>query len=162
VGAALAKGLGWAFLDADDLHPAASVAKLRAGVPLTDADREPWLVSVGSAALLSAASSAGVVVACSALRRHYRDILLSETPDAIFVQLEAPPAVVAQRLDQRDDHFMPPDLLASQLAVLEPLEPHEAGSAFGTGEPPESVVEAIVTTFTERGWLQPGRGQQPA
>ena len=123
-GAALADRLQIGFRDADDLHPAANREKMAAGLPLTDADRLPWLQQVG--ATLNRADA--LVVACSALRRSYRDLLQDATQGQVrFLHLTAPKAVIAARLAKRQGHFMPPALLDSQLATLEPLSPDENG-----------------------------------
>jgi gluconokinase len=125
VGAALATTLGVSFIDGDDLHPAANVSTMAAGQPLTDGDRWPWLESVGRA--LAAASTTGLVVACSALRRVYRDAIAREAPDVRFVLLDGSREVLAARLGARTEHFMPASLLDSQLATLETLESDERG-----------------------------------
>ena len=119
VGEALAHRLDVPFVDADDLHPAANVEKMRTGTPLTDDDRWPWLDLVGAA--LAAAEPPGIVVACSALRRAYRDRLRAVAPDVAFVALEGDPEVLAERLGARAGHFMPATLLASQLAVYDAM-----------------------------------------
>src|SRR4051812_34317870 len=125
VGSALAARLGTAFVDADALHPEANVAKMASATPLTDEDRWPWLAIVGET--LAAGADSGMVVACSALRRAYRDVIRTAAPTAAFALLEADPAVLAHRVDPRPGHFMPPSLLASQLEILEPLAPKERG-----------------------------------
>ena len=112
VGTALASELGWRFIDADDLHPRSNIEKMKSGVPLDDADREPWLDRISFAL---AAQEGNVVLACSALRQAFRDRL----PGVRFVHLRAPVAVLADRLGRRSNHFMPPSLLSSQLAALE-------------------------------------------
>jgi carbohydrate kinase (thermoresistant glucokinase family) len=117
VGAALARRLGTPFVDADDLHPPANIRKMRDGIALVDADRMPWLDLVGEA--LAEASAPGVVVACSALRRTYRDRLRAAAPDVVFVALEGDPELLAERMGARPGHFMPATLLASQLAAYE-------------------------------------------
>lgn len=124
VGSALACLLGVPFVDADALHPPANVARMGAGVPLTDADRAPWLAAVGAEI---AGRADGVVVACSALRRRYRDTLRAAAPGTVFVHLTGTRDVLAARLSARLDPFMPPTLLDSQLATLEGLGPDEAG-----------------------------------
>lgn len=126
VGAALAARLGVPFTDADDLHPAANVARMHAGVPLTDEDRGPWLDAVG--ADLAAHTGTGLVVACSALRHAYRDQLRGHAPRTRFLHLAGDRAVLAGRIGHRQGHFMPPELLASQLDTLEPLAAGEAGA----------------------------------
>lgn len=140
VGALLAAQLGVAFIDADDLHPAANVAKMAAGSPLTDEDRMPWLDVVGAA--LRAAPD-GVVIACSALARRYRDRLRLHTPDAVVVELLTDPKALAERMAARD-HFMPQSLLGSQLLTLEHLGDDERGIAVVTDETPARIV-AVVT-----------------
>ena len=127
VGIALAGLLELQFVDADDLHPPANVAKMAAGTPLTDADRWPWLALVGEA--LAAAASEGLVIACSALRRSYRDAIRVAAPTARFVHLAVPRPALDARVVNRPGHFMPASLLDSQLETLEPLEPDEAGFA---------------------------------
>lgn len=153
VGAALAERLaarfpGLSFVDADDLHPAANVEKMRAGVPLDDVDRLPWLRVVGEEL---AAGETGRVIACSALRRGYRDVIRGACPDAAFVELVVPTDELADRLGSRPGHFMPASLLASQLEALEPLEADEAGTrVVNVGSVDEVVSRAIAAI--ERGW----------
>lgn len=125
VGTLLADRLGWQFADADAFHPAANIARMRAGVPLTDADREPWLRAV--AAWMDSQISAGRsgVITCSALKRAYRDHLLAGRPAATMVLLDVSRDVLAGRLTSRHGHFFPEKLLDSQLADLEPPAPDE-------------------------------------
>ncbi len=125
VGSAVAAEHGWAFVDADDLHPEANVAKMAAGTPLTDADRWPWLDAV--AATLASAPG-GIVVACSALKRSYRDRIRATAPSAAFVELTGPRELLWERMTARPGHFMPASLLDSQLATLESLAPDESGA----------------------------------
>ena len=142
VGAALAERLGIPFLDADDLHDAAAVAAMAAGIPLTDADRMPWLGRVGTALV---AQSGGAVIACSALARRYRDAIRATAPGAVFVHLDAPADVLAIRAGAREGHFMPASLLASQLATLEPLQPDEPGFAIDASLPVGELVTAAAS-----------------
>ncbi|MCT9821370.1 gluconokinase [Microbacterium sp. W1N] len=132
---------GVAFVDADDLHPAANVAKMTAGMALDDADRWPWLDAVGG--VLS--SSTGVVVACSALKRAYRDRLRAMAPGVLFVHLHGAHELLATRAAARSGHFMPPQLLRSQLVTLEPLEGDEAGMELDVDAP----VTVIARTALE-------------
>lgn len=142
VGAALADALGVPFTDSDGLHPAANVAKMTQGIPLTDADREPWLDAVG--ARLAEHTGTGLVVACSALRRAYRDRLRSHTPSTVFVHLSGDAAVLAERMGGRSGHFMPTALLDSQLATLEPLAADEAGTTLDIRRPVDEIVAGAV------------------
>lgn len=125
VGAALAVDLAVGFVDADDLHPAANVAKMSAGMPLGDADRWPWLDVVAEALR---DLPGGGVVACSALARRYRDRIRATLPEAVFVELTVDRDELDERMRARE-HFMPPALLDSQLAALEHLAPDEPGFA---------------------------------
>lgn len=138
VGAALAEGLGARFVDGDDLHPLTNVEKMAAGTPLDDADRMPWLRVVGRTLV----GEARVVVACSALRRRYRDAIRSEAPDAFFVELHVAQEKLTQRLGGRSDHFMPASLLDSQLDAWEPLTDDESGIQVDAGLP---LVQEVAT-----------------
>lgn len=122
-GAALARALDAPFREGDDLHPAANVAKMAAGAPLDDHDRAPWLVAVG--AWLASHGETGGVVSCSALRRAYRDRLRAACPALKIIMLDADGATLRARLALRRGHFMPPSLLDSQVATLEPPGPDE-------------------------------------
>jgi para-nitrobenzyl esterase len=145
VGQGIATGLGIPFIDADDLHPAANVAKMTAGTALTDDDRWPWLDLVGDAL---AASPDGTVVGCSALRRVYRDRIRARAPETIFVHLTGSPQLLAERAAARLNHFMPPSLLASQLALLEPLEADETGFAIDVTPSVDEIVAAALRSLT--------------
>ena len=116
VGAALARACGVDFVEGDELHPAANIAKMSAGIPLDDADRQPWLAAI--AAAIATHRGKGVVVACSALRRAYRDVLRQANPALRLLYLRVPREELARRLRERR-HFMPASLLDSQLATLE-------------------------------------------
>lgn len=136
VGALLAGTLGVPFADADDLHPAENVAKMSAGTPLTDDDRWPWLARVAA----RLAEGDGAVMACSALRRAYRDMIRLRVPNAIFVHLVGSRAQLGQRISARLNHFMPSSLLDSQFAVLERLGPDEAGVELDVAPPPHALA----------------------
>ena len=140
VGVALAHRLHAEFVDADDLHGPENIAKMSAGIPLVDEDRWPWLDRVGSVL----ASEADIVMACSALRRSYRDRLCATAPDTTFVHLAAAPERVAAQAEAREDHFMPPALLRSQIATLEPLESDERGFVVIVDAEPDELVDRIV------------------
>ncbi|MDG3010474.1 gluconokinase [Rhodococcus sp. D2-41] len=154
IGRMLAARLGLPYADADDFHTAANIAKMSAGVPLDDADRRPWLSTVGGWLHDRVAEGSGGVIACSALKRSYRDILRAAAPDAFFLLLIADRALLSERLDRRGGHFMSASLLDSQLAALEPLLATEAGAALHVGPGPEEMAEqafALVRGFAGRG-----------
>ena len=140
----LALRLGWAFEEGDALHPAANVAKMHAGHPLDDADRGPWLDRI--AGWIDAQRTAGQpgVVTCSALKRAYRERIIGARPDVRLIYLHAPRAVLAERIGNRHDHFMPASLLDSQLATLEEPGEDERPIRADVSGPTESVVEQIV------------------
>jgi len=149
IAAALAGRIGGLFLDADDFHPSDNVAKMTAGVPLTDEDRMPWLRAVGEAIDTQSRRGRVTVVACSALRRRYRDALREAAADLFFVQLDGSPELLAARLSGRTDHFMPPSLLASQLAALEPLEADEHGAVVSIDAPVADIVAVAAERFAD-------------
>lgn len=151
VGHALAGRMGVRFIDADDLHPQANRDKMVGGTPLTDDDRWPWLELVGAAIDAERRSGGGVVVACSALRRRYRDALRRSADGPVwFAHLSGDAALLGERLADRADHFMPAALLGSQLQTLEGLEADEPGSAFSIEESPETLVALIHDRLTTR------------
>jgi gluconokinase len=126
VGERLAAALGWPFAEGDRYHPQANVDKMAAGIPLTDEDRWPWLRALAER-IRDDDRTGSSVLACSALKRAYRDILRTGAPRVRFLHLHGDRAVLAERLASREGHFFPPDLLDSQLAALEPLAPDEDG-----------------------------------
>jgi len=139
VGIALAAALGLPFQDADDLHPAANVAKMASGHALTDDDRMPWLALVGAEL---AAAPEGLVIACSALKKVYRRAILAAAPSTRFVFLDGSRELLESRVQHRHGHFMPASLLDSQLATLEPLEPDEPGVRISLDD--HTTVASIV------------------
>jgi gluconokinase len=151
IGALLAERLGWPFADADGFHPPGNVAKMAAGTPLTDADRWPWLDAI--AAHIGAARQAGrpVVVACSALRRAYRDRLRAGHGDLIFLHLSGAPEVIAARQAARQGHFMPPSLMASQFATLEDTGDEADAVALSVADTPQAVVDAAMAALSPIG-----------
>jgi gluconokinase len=148
IGALLAERLGWPFADADGFHPPENVAKMAAGTPLTDADRWPWLDAI--ATHVGAARQAGrpVVVACSALRRAYRDRLRAGHGDLIFLHLSGAPEVIAARQAARQGHFMPPSLMASQFATLEDTGDEADAVAVSVAVTPQAVVDAAMAALS--------------
>ena len=142
VGERLAQRLGVPFLEGDVLHPPHNVALMAAGTPLTDADRTDWLDAI--AARLSALhANEGIVVSCSALKRIYRDRLRAAIPDLQFVHLHGDPVLLAARIGQRQGHYMPPALLASQLETLEIPTADEASLSLDIAEPADRLVAQI-------------------
>lgn len=141
---ALAARLGWTCQDGDDLHPAANVARMARGEALTDADRAPWLAAIGAWLDAQRAKGEPAIVACSALRRAYRDGLRAGRPGLRFVWLTGEPAVLRRRLAERTGHFAGPDLLASQLATLEPPSSDEGVIAVDIGLPTADQVERVI------------------
>jgi carbohydrate kinase (thermoresistant glucokinase family) len=146
IGSALALELGVPFIDADSLHPRSNVDKMSAGIPLADEDRAPWLDIVGA---LLADAEKGLVVACSALKRAYRERITGRAPNATFIHLTVSDTELARRLAGRAGHFMPASLLKSQLETLEPLGPDENGFAVAGGSDPAEVVAAIKERLGE-------------
>ena len=144
---ALAAKLRWPALEGDGLHPAPNVAKMAAGVPLTDDDRSPWLEAISKSIGEREAERSSSVVTCSALRRRYRDVLRRGHPSVWFVHLVAPGDVLASRITKRTGHYMPPELLTSQLETLEPLEADEPGSTIDATGSPAEIAERIVTSL---------------
>ncbi len=143
VAAELARALGWAFREGDDLHPAANVAKMRAGTPLADADRWPWLRRIAEVIDGWRAAGQNGVVACSALKRAYRQVIIGDRPGVRLVYLRGGEALIAERLAARRGHYMPPHLLASQVAALEPPGPDEHPIVADIGPPPATIVADI-------------------
>jgi gluconokinase len=146
----LADRLSWAFLDADDLHPPENHAKMARGEPLDDEDRRPWLVAVSDFMLAQQRLGAPAVVACSALKRAYRDRLRRGLADLRVVFIHATPELLAERLERRSGHFMPPSLLASQLEALEPPSPDENVVVVQAGETPKEIVERVLEWMDDR------------
>jgi len=149
VGAALAAALGVPFVDGDGLHPPENTAKMAAGIPLEDADRWHWLDQVGRT-LDDAAGTGGAVVACSALKRVYRDRILATAPAARFVELAITEAEALRRSSAREDHFMPPALVASQFATLEVLGDDEPGTRVDATLPVARIVAEAVAALGAR------------
>jgi carbohydrate kinase (thermoresistant glucokinase family) len=148
VASLIASRTGWALAEGDDFHSANSIARMVAGYPLDDRLRAPWLAAIASWLGQRAARRESAVVSCSALRRAYRDVLRGAGPDVRMVHLAGPYEVVAKRLAARRGHFMPPELLASQYAVLEPLGPDEPGITLDLALSPAELTDSILRTFT--------------
>jgi gluconokinase len=144
IGAAFARALGVDFVEGDDYHSAANVARMSSGIPLTDDDRAEWLRSLAARIRKAKDSGTGLVVSCSALKRCYRDTLRSGASDLRFILLQGPRALLAERLASRRGHYMPPSLLESQLSTLEEPSPDEQAWVCDTRESPEDIVAALV------------------
>ncbi|HEY8699371.1 MAG TPA: gluconokinase [Arthrobacter sp.] len=147
LGQALGLSLDIPFIDADDLHPASNKALMAAGTPLTDADRVPWLGVVGSAIARGVSEGHPGVVACSALKRSYRDLLRSQVPDLLLIHIDGAAEIIAHRLETREHEFMPATLLASQLATLEPPESDEAHVRVPAELTVEEAVDLVRSTL---------------
>ncbi len=144
VAKAVAARLRWTFLEGDDLHPAANVAKMKSGIPLDDADRAPWLVAI--AAWIDGQAQAGhdAIVACSALKRSYRQVLTDGRPYVRIVYLEGDRNIIRERIEARKHAYFPAVLLDSQFEALEPPGPDEHPIVVDVSQPLETQVETIV------------------
>jgi gluconokinase len=149
IAAGLARQEGWILLEGDSFHPPANIAKMKARTPLTDEDRWPWLRAIAAREdeLLAAGQSA--VVACSALKRSYRDILIDGRTDTVLVYLRGSKELIAERMKTRKGHFMPPALLDSQFATLEEPGPDEHPIIVDIGGPAEAVIQDAVRKLQE-------------
>lgn len=143
-GIRLARALGWTFRDADDFHPPENIAKMRAGIPLNDQDRWPWLEAIGHWLDAQRLHGGKAIVTCSALRRIYRDKVLHGRPDVKLVFLKGSKALIADRLNRRTGHFMPPALLESQFSALEEPGRDERAIVVNIALPPSRVLAEIL------------------
>ncbi len=150
VGRALAAKLDVPFLDGDDLHPVQNISKMVGGQALDDEDRLPWLAAL-AAQVGAMASARGGVIACSALKRKYREALLAAASTVSFLQLDLSPEVARARVSGRQDHFMPADLIDSQFDHLEPLDPSEPGLAVDATRELEDKVAAASAYLAGHG-----------
>jgi gluconokinase len=140
VGRLLAAELGWSFFDADDFHPSENVAKMANGIPLTDADRQPWLDALAEKIRACLAMQQSAMFAVSALKQAYRDVLTVDAEQVRTVYLKGEPSLIRQRMQQRPDHFFKPDLLQTQFDALE--EPDDA-MTLDIASPPDVLVQRI-------------------
>lgn len=140
----IATVMGWEFAEGDDFHSEANAEKMRGGHALTDNDRWPWLESVGEWISGKEAAGEPAVVACSALRRVYRDLLRHGRPHVRFLHVEAAREVIHDRMEHRTGHYMPPSLLASQLETLEPLQSDEPGVTISNEGRPAVVLDRAL------------------
>jgi carbohydrate kinase (thermoresistant glucokinase family) len=144
IGTLLAERLGWGYAEGDSYHPPANVAKMRAGTPLDDADRAPWLAAIAADIDRWREAGHGMVVACSALKRSYRDILIGGRPNVRLVRLAGDEALIRARMETRTDHYMPPSLLSSQLATLQPPGDDEEAITVNVTCSPQACVAQIL------------------
>jgi carbohydrate kinase (thermoresistant glucokinase family) len=143
IGEKLAAALGVPFIEGDAFHSQANVAKMSAGIPLTDEDRRDWLLNLRDKL---ATREGGAVLSCSSLKRAYRDLLRSAGGDVRFAHLAGDRGLLLERVSNRPDHYMPPSLLDSQLSTLEPLQPDEAGVTLDIRDSQEQLVEHILAS----------------
>lgn len=145
IGENLAAELGWEFIDADDYHPPRNRERMQSGVPLEDEHRWPWLDAVHEALRARAARGECAVLACSALKRVYRDRIRGDLPNVVFFELVVPREVLAERITHRKGHFFPASLLDSQLATIEHGGAHQVDGA----KPPAAIVDEIADWLRE-------------
>ena len=143
----LARRLGWSFMEGDDLHPPANVAKMHSGRPLNDEDRWPWLDAVAGWIDARLAAHEPGIITCSALKRSYRDRIIGARKGVRLIFLHADRALLAERLARRTGHFMPPSLLDSQIATLEPPTADERPISVDLGPAPDVIVEEIIAAL---------------
>jgi carbohydrate kinase (thermoresistant glucokinase family) len=146
-----AERLGWQVLEGDKLHPPANIAKMKAGTPLNDDDRWPWLRAIAAAIDGWRAKGVSGVVACSALKHAYRDILIGSRPDVILVYLQGSHDLIAARMAARRGHFMPPGLLDSQFATLEEPGEAERPIVVSVAPAPDAIVDDVIEKLRQRG-----------
>ena len=151
--ARLAETLGWQFQEGDALHSAANVEKMRHGIPLTDADRAPWLQAIATIVDGWRAGGEHGVLTCSALRRAYRGVIIGGRPDVGLVYLRGTTAVIAERMGARTGHYMPAALLESQLETLEEPGPDEHPIVVDVDGTPDAILREVVAQLQARGGL---------
>lgn len=151
VAEALGQRLGWRFEDGDSFHPKSNVEKMRAGHPLTDEDRWPWLNAIADEIARVCEKGEHVIIACSALKHTYRDVLLRGRDDVRFVFLKGTKELIAERLSHRKGHFMPAGLLKSQFETLEPPEAGEHVITVSIDESVEAIVDGVVRQLRSSG-----------
>ena len=144
LGTRLAEALGVSFVEGDEYHPPANVARMAAGIPLTDDDRRGWLDALAAPIAAARREGRGLVVAASVLKREYRDVFRAADPAVQFILLTAPRPVIAHRLEHRTGHYMPPSLLDSQFAILEPPDADERAWVYDNERAPDIIVADIA------------------
>jgi carbohydrate kinase (thermoresistant glucokinase family) len=146
----VARRAGWRLVEGDKFHPPANVAKMKSGTPLTDEDRWPWLQAIAREIDAIRARGESAVVASSALKRAYRDILIGDRPDVALVYLKGSKDLIGERMAARKGHFMPPTLLDSQFATLEEPAADEHPIVVSIEPPPDAIVDEVVRKLKER------------
>jgi gluconokinase len=150
----IAKGVanreGWRLVEGDDFHPPANIAKMKAGTPLTDADRWPWLQAIAREIDAMRGRGESAVVTCSALKRAYRDILIGDRSGVVLVYLKGTKDLIARRMAARKGHFMPATLLDSQFATLEEPDDTEHPVVVSIEPPPDEIVDEVVRKLKDR------------
>lgn len=157
IGAQLALQLRWDFEDGDWFHPTRNIDKMHAGLPLTDEDRAPWLIAIADCIDRTRCAGSRAVVACSALKRRYRGVIIGNRPDVRLVYLQGTMELIARRLAVRHEHFMPARLLQSQFDALEEPGPDERPIVVSIEPPPREIVARIIETL-KAGDRQSGPG----
>ncbi len=147
---ALAARIGWNFEDGDVFHPASNVEKMRGGHPLTDEDRWPWLRAIAAEIDRTREAGEHIIIACSALKRSYRDILIGSRSGVVLIYLKGSRDLIGQRLRARRGHFMPPKLLDSQFATLQEPGPDERPIVVDVASTVEAIVEDIIDQLRQR------------
>jgi gluconokinase len=150
IAAGVAQERGWVLLEGDKFHPPANIAKMKAGIPLTDEDRWPWLRAIAAREDELQAAGHSAVVACSALKRAYRDILIGDRRDTVLIYLRGSKALIAERMEARPGHFMPPALLDSQFATLEEPSAEERPIVRDIDGPSDETIADAVRQLKER------------
>jgi gluconokinase len=151
VGTLLAQRLRWEFEDADWFHPPSNVDKMHSGIPLTDDDRKPWLDAIAAWIDKTRSSSRHGIIACSALKHRYRDVLIGDRADVRLVYLKGDEALIARRIATRHEHFMPPSLLHSQFDALEEPGPDENPIVVSIEPDPREIVVQILSALSKLG-----------
>lgn len=144
IGERLAAALGWSFRDADTFHSPANISKMASGVPLGDADRGPWLSAIADWIDALRAEGGRAVIACSALKRAYRSVIVGDRPDVRLIYLQGSRVLIASRVAARSDHFMPASLLDSQFAALEEPAEDEAPLVMPVALSPAEIVARVI------------------
>ncbi len=154
IGTQLALALRWDFEDGDWFHPARNIDKMHAGIPLTDEDRVPWLIAIADFIDQTRCAGGHAVVACSALKRRYRAVIIDNRPDVRLIYLKGDMELIARRVATRHEHFMPPSLLKSQFDALEEPGPDEHPVVASIAPRPREIVGHILSALHAQDWSE--------